>query len=138
MKRDLIVAGLLVLLGVSCILKPIDNPIVLAFWNPVGFSGLVILLAGLIYMRWDISALVLLAVYLYLYSNSQVKHTEERRVEVEKNIDNDRFDPRTSVDIGFADGTITHDSPIIRGWTKDASPLLTYPPSQATLRSMNG
>ena len=119
-------------------LKPIQHPVVVAFWHPVGFSGLIILLAVLIFLRWDLSALVLVAVYLYLYNNSQVRNTEERRVEVERNIDNERFNPRTSVDIGFADGTLTHDPPKMLGWTKDASPLLLYPPSQETLRAMNG
>lgn len=139
MKRDFIVAGLLALLGISCMLKPIQNPIVIAFWHPVGFSGLIILLAALIFLRFDISALVLLAVYLYLYNNSQVRYTEERRVEIEKGIDDERFNPRTSVDIGFAEGWLTHDVPKMLGWTQDDSrPLLLFPPSDATLRSMSG
>lgn len=138
MKRDYIVATLLVLLGLSCMLKPIQNPIIVSFWHPVGFSSMIILLAVLIFLRWDISALILVAVYLYIYNNSHVENTEERRVEVEKNIDDERFNPRTSVDIGFADGWLTHDVPKMLGWTKDASPLLLYPPSDATLKSMSG
>ena len=138
MKRDIVVAGLLVLLGVSCMFKPIQNPIIVAFWHPAGFSTMILLLAALIFLRWDLSALVLLAVYAYLYSNTSVRNTEERRVEVEKNIDDERFNPRTSVDIGVADGRITHDAPSILGWTNDASPLLLYPPSDATLKSMSG
>jgi hypothetical protein len=138
MKRDFIVAGLLALLGVSCMLKPIQHPIILAFWNPVGFSSLIISLAFLIYLRWDISALVLVALYLYIYNNTTIHSSHETRVDMEKSIDNERFNPYTSVDIGFADGRLTHDSPSILGWTKDASPLLTYPPSQETLRSLNG
>lgn len=135
MKRDLIVAGLLVLLGVSCMLKPIQNPIVVAFWHPVGFSSMIILLAALIFMRWDVSALVLLAVYIYLYSNSW---SEDRRVETERTIDEERFNPRTSVDIGFADGRLSHDSPSMLYKGSGASPLLVYPPSESTLRSLNG
>ena len=138
MKRDFIVAGLVALLGVSCLLKPIQNPIIVAFWHPVGFSSLIILLAGLIFLRWDVSALVLLAVYLYLYNNSHVRNTEERRVEVEKTIDEDRFNPFSSVDIGFATGLLTHDSPSMIGSTKGTSPLLLYPPSDATLKTMSG
>lgn len=138
MKRDFVVAGLLLLLGLSCMFKPIQNPIIASFWHPVGFSSMVVLLAALIFLRWDLSALVLLAVYAYLYSNSSVRDTEERRVEVEKNIDDERFNPRTSVDIGIADGRIKHDPPSILGWTQDASPLLLYPPSDATLKSMSG
>lgn len=138
MKRDFIVAGLLLLLGLSCLLKPIQNPIIIAFWHPVGFSGLIIMLAALIFLRWDVSALVLLAVYLYIYSNGMIEYTEEKRLEVDRNIDDERFNPRTSVDIGFADGWLTHDVPKMLGWTKDASPLLLYPPSDATLESMSG
>ena len=138
MKRDFIVAGLLLLLGLSCMLKPIQHPVVVAFWHPAGFSGLIILLAVLIFLRWDLSALVLVAVYLYIYNNSHVRNTEERRVEVERNIDEERFNPHTSVDIGFADGWLTHDAPKMLGWTKDASPLLLYPPSQDTLRTLSG
>jgi len=138
MKRDFLVAGLLVLLGVSCMFKPIHNPIITAFWHPAGFPGVVVLLAALVFLRWDMSALVLLAVYAYLYSNCSVRDLEERRVEVEKNIDDERFNPRTSVDIGVADGRIKHDAPSILGWTQDASPLLLYPPSTETLRSMSG
>ena len=138
MKRDLIVAGLLVLLGLSCMLKPIQNPIIIAFWHPVGFSGLIILLAALIFMRWDISALVLLAVYVYLYSNSNLRWSEERRVESELTIDEERFNARTSVDIGFADGRLTHDGPSMLHKGSGVSPLLVYPPSESTLQSLSG
>ena len=137
-KRDYIVAGLLGLLGLSCLLKPIRNPIISTFWNPVGVSTLVILLAALLFLRMDLAALVLVAIYLYLYNNSHVQNLEERRVEVERNIDEERFNPRSSVDIGFADGRLVHDTPKMEGWTKDASPLLLFPPSQETLRAMNG
>jgi hypothetical protein len=137
-KRDYIVAGLLGLLGASCLLKPIRNPIIATFWNPVGVSTLVILLAALIFLRMDLAALVLVAIYLYLYNNSHIRNTEERRVEVERGIDEERFNPRTSIDIQFADGTAVHDRPSMLGWTKDASPLLVYPPSEATLKSMSG
>ena len=86
----------------------------------------------------DMTALVLLAFYLYLYNNSQVEYSEDRRVEVEKQTDDARFDSRTSIDIQFADGTVKHESPSISGWTKDAGPLLTYPPSSDTLKSLSG
>ena len=86
----------------------------------------------------DLTALVLVALYLYLYNNSHVQNLEERRLAVEKDIDDARFDPRTSIDIQFAQGSVTHAPPDILGWTKDASPLLLFPPSQYTLWSLSG
>lgn len=138
MKRDFIVAGLLALLGISCLYQPIRNPVVIAFWHPVSLTGLIVLLATLLFLRWDLSALVLVAVYLYIYNNSSIQNLEERRVEVEVSEDNDRFDARTSIDIQFAEGTVKHAPPSILGWTKDAAPLLLYPPTTSTLNSLNG
>jgi hypothetical protein len=138
MSRDFLVAGLVALFTASCLYKPIRDPIVLAFWQPPVAPTLLILLALMVYLRMDMTALVLVALYLYLYNNSHVQNLEDRRVSVEKQMDDDRFDPRTSIDIQFAEGTVTHAPPDILGWTKDASPLLVYPPSESILRSLSG
>ena len=138
MHRDFVVAGLVALFTTSCLYKPIRDPVVVAFWKPPVAPILLILLALTVYLRMDLTAIVLVALYLYLYNNSHVQSLEDRRVAVEKDTDDERFNPRTSIDIQFAEGTVTHAPPDILGWTKDASPLLIYPPSQDTLRSLNG
>ena len=138
MHRDFLVAGLVALFTASCLYKPIRDPVVVAFWQPPVAPALLILLALTIYLRMDLTALVLVAFYLYLYNNSHVQNLEDRRVAVEKTIDDARFDGRSSIDIQFAEGTVTHAPPDILGWTEDASPLLLFPPSSETLKSLSG
>lgn len=136
MKRDFVVAGLVALFTASCLYKPIRDPVVVAFWKPPVAPSLLILLALVVYLRMDLTALVLVALYLYLYNSPQ--YLEDRRVVVEREKDDERFNPRTSIDIQFAEGTVTHSPPDILGWTKDTSPLVLFPPSQDVLRSLNG
>ena len=138
MNRDFVVAGLVALFTASCLYKPIRDPVVVAFWKPPVAPVLLILLALTVYLRMDMTALVLVALYLYLYNNTHVQSLEDRRVAVEKDVDDGRFDGRTSIDIQFAEGTVTHAPPDILGWTKDTSPLLLFPPSTDTLKSMSG
>jgi hypothetical protein len=138
MNRDFVVAGLVALFTASCLYKPIRDPVVVAFWKPPVAPTLLILLALVVYLRMDMTALVLVALYLYLYNDSHVQNLEDRRVSVEREKDDERFNPRTSIDIQFAEGTVTHAPPDILGWTKDAAPLLLFPPSQDTLWSLNG
>lgn len=138
MNRDFLVAGLVALFTASCLYKPIRDPVVLAFWQPPVPPTLLILLSLVVYLRMDLTALVLVALYLYLYNNSHVHSLEERRLAVEKESDDERFNPRTSIDIQFAEGTVTHAPPDILGWTKDVSPLLVYPPTINVMRSLNG
>ena len=138
MNRDFVVAGLVALFTASCLYKPIRDPVVLAFWQPPVTPALFIVLALAIYLRLDMTVLVLVSLYLYLYNNSYIQTLEDRRVIMEKEVDDARFDARTSIDIQFAQGTVTHAPPSILGWAKAASPLLLFPPSENTLRSLNG
>ena len=138
MNRDVVVAGLAALFTASCLYKPIRDPVVVAFWKPPVAPALLIVLALAVYLRLDLTALVLVALYLYLYNNSYIQTLEDRRVIMEKEVDDARFDGRSSIDIQFAEGSVTHAPPSILGSTKDASPLLLFPPSEDTLRSLSG
>ena len=138
MNPDFVLAGLAALIGLTFLYKPIRDPIVVAFWHPTSFPIVLVLAAGLIYFNLDLTALVLIVLYLYIHNNSHLKSSEDERVEHEVSIDDERFNPLSSVDIQFADGTAKHDPPIMIGWTKAPAPLLLFPPSQDTLRSMNG
>ena len=139
MNRDFIVAGLVSFLGLSMLYKPIRDPaVVLLTTSRVVFPVFLILVAGLVYLRLDITTLVVIALYLYVHNNIHLITSEDNRVHEELEVDDERFNPSTSVDIQFADGTAKHDPPAMLGWTKDASPLLLFPPSHDTLRSMSG
>ena len=139
MNRDFIVAGLVSFLGLSMLYKPIRDPaVVLLTTSRLVFPAFLGLLAVLLYLRLDLTTLIVIAIYLYIHNNSHINTSEDHRVHEELEVDDERFNPATSVDIQFADGTARHDPPSMLGWTKDASPLLLFPPSQDTLRSMSG
>jgi hypothetical protein len=63
--------------------------------------------------------------------------SDAKRVFLEVGRDNARFDHATSIDLQFADGTVTHASPSL--YFKPSFPtLLVFPPSPETLHEMNG
>jgi hypothetical protein len=64
--------------------------------------------------------------------------SDERRLHIDVGLDQSRFNPNTSVDLQWANGTTVHDSPNMMHKDRDVSSLLLYPPSQDTLRGMSG
>jgi hypothetical protein len=105
------------------------------------------------------STVILLGVIAYLYSQGLVYtslafgimsvyllkdlwtnwvNSDARRLHLDVGLDQARFNPNTSVDLQWANGSVVHDSPNMLHLDRDASPLLLYPPSQATLESMCG
>jgi len=63
--------------------------------------------------------------------------SDARRLYLEVGRDNERFDPLSSIDIQMANGDVTHSSPSI--YHKDTQlGLLVFPPSESTLKEMNG
>lgn len=80
----------------------------------------------------------LVAVYLLKDVWTHWVASDERRLYLDVGLDNARFDPRTSVDLQFANGTTVHDSPNMLHKDRDQSGLLLFPPSSATLASMSG
>jgi hypothetical protein len=102
----------------------VRDPVVLQVWQPAGIVSLVFALVGLVYLRWDFSALVLLVVFLFLYSKSGMD-----RLEVDRSTDRARFDPRFSLDLQMASGAVVHEPPRLHD--KGPPPLLVYPPTFA-------
>lgn len=90
---------------------------------------------GLVY-----TSLAAAIVSIYLLKDVWTKwvNSDDRRLFIDMGLDHARFNPNTSVDLQWANGTAVHDSPNMLHKDRDASPLLLYPPSQDTLRSMSG
>jgi hypothetical protein len=106
--------------------------------------GATILLLGSIvylysqgYLRTSL-ALALLSMFLLKSLWTTWPLSDERRLYLDLGADNARFDPRTSIDLQFANGSAIHDSPNMLHKDGDATPLLLYPPSDATLASLSG
>ena len=88
---------------------------------------------------YKLVAVVLVGVLIYLASEwGTYTSTPQRQIYVDKLTDDARFEPSMSVDLQVANHDILHQIPRMLDQTKDASPLLTYPPSDATLRELSG
>lgn len=138
MKRDFLVASLVALVALLSLKTSIGGYIVLAFWHPVGSLVFFVILGALAYFKLFVSAAVLSAFGYYMFTRSAVRNSHDRRLDAEKSLDDARFNPENSVDIQFAEGIAKHDPPHILASTSGPGPLLLYPPSEDTLRSMSG
>jgi hypothetical protein len=106
--------------------------------------GATILLLGLmawVYNRglhYTFLALAILSVFILKDVWSGWVQSDARRLYLEMGRDQDRFDPATSIDLQFANGSVTHFAPKMYGNDNAPSPLLIFPPSAGTQLEMNG
>ena len=106
-----------------------------------GATVLILSFVAYVYSRgyvYTTLALALVSVYLMKDLWTTWVNSDQRRLELDIGKDLTRFDPRTSVDLQWATKSVEHDSPNMLYKGVDAGPLLVYPPSEATLRSMSG
>ncbi len=102
----------------------------------------ILLLGGLVALYWkglhySFLVFALLSVYLLADIWRHWTTSDARRLHLEIGRDQDRFDPSSSIDIQFANGSVTHSPPSL--YAKDWAPtLLVFPPSAETLAEMNG
>ena len=80
----------------------------------------------------------LLSVYLLKDVWTRWVASDARRLYLDMGRDQARFNEATSVDLQWGNKSTTYDSPNMLRKDGDATPLLLYPPSQATLESMSG
>lgn len=83
-------------------------------------------------------SLALVVVFLLKDMWSAYPRSDARRLYLDVQRDKARFDPATSIDIQFGNGTAKHDSPNMLRKDTDSSPLLQFPPSVEVLRQMSG
>jgi len=106
-----------------------------------GATVLILSLIAYIYWRkYFYTALALSLVSVYLLKDVWVSYprSDLRRLNLERSRDEARFDPTTSVDLQWANGDASHDSPRMRQKGGDNQPLLIFPPSSETLAEMCG
>jgi hypothetical protein len=101
-----------------------------------------LLLGGIVMMycyKYHASALVaaLLSVYLLKTIWTTWPRSDDRRLHLEIGRDQARFNPANSIDLQFANGTATHNLPVLL--VQPSFPeMLVFPPSSETQREMNG
>jgi uncharacterized protein (DUF58 family) len=80
----------------------------------------------------------LLAVYIIYQTWTVYRRSDTRRLNQEVSKDQARFDPATSIDIQFANGTAVHDSPNMLAKDKDRDHLLVFPPTPEVQQQLSG
>ena len=106
--------------------------------------GATVLLLGIAVYLYNIGMLytslvfVLISVYLLNDVWARWGSSDARRQYLDMGRDQARFNEATSVDLQWANRSAIHDSPNMLRKDGDATPLLLYPPSEATLESMSG
>jgi hypothetical protein len=143
MKKDII--GALVLAGVFVVMLAtgVKFPWILEYklhlTRPV--STILILGAVAVLYEYNYRATALVAGLLSIYLLKTIwvnwPSSDERRLYLEVGRDNARFDPNTSIDLQFANGTAKHDMPHLLA-PPSFTELLIFPPSAETQRDMNG
>ena len=144
MPRDTLYA--LVLLGIFGLVilnrkfTDVLLEVLISFTRP---GSTMILLAVILYLYaigFTYTALVFALVSVYLLKDvwNHWVSSDARRLYLDIGRDQARFNESGSVDLQWANRAIIHDSPNMLHKDVDATPLLLYPPSQATLESMSG
>jgi len=142
-KKDL--GGAIALIGVFAVTLAVGSQFpegleaLLFLGRPLSTALLLGGIALLYCYKYQATALVagLLSVYLLKNMWSTWPRSDERRLHLEVGRDQARFDPATSIDLQFANGTAKHDLPVLL--VKPFFPeMLVFPPSSETLHEMNG
>jgi hypothetical protein len=143
MKKDL--AGAIVLIAVFAGMLAIGSQfpqgleMLLFLGRPLSTALLLGSIVALYCCNLRATALVagLLSVYLLKMMWSTWPRSDKRRLHLEVGRDQARFDPTTSIDLQFANGTVVHSLPHLL--VKPEFPeLLVFPPSAEVQRQMNG
>lgn len=143
MTRDftisLILIGLGVIIATTRQVSPGILEMLLALTRP---GATILLLSGVVWLYYthhQVSAIVasVLVVTLLRALWTTYPNSEARRLRMDISRDVARFDPSTSIDLQFANGTATHDAPslLVKPWNPS---MLVFPPSDATLAAMSG
>lgn len=143
-KKDL--GGALVLIGLFAAMTAVRAQ------YPTALEGLLLLgrplstaliTGGVVVLycyKYHATALVagLLSVYLLKTMWVTWPRSDARRLHLEVGRDNARFDPATSIDLQFANGSVTHSMPHMISPPAAFPELLVFPPSAEVQRDMNG
>jgi hypothetical protein len=107
--------------------------------RPASTAALLLVVVGLYWKKYVYSALAFAVLAVFLLKDLWQKYpsADVRREFQERQRDLARFDPNTSVDLQWANGTVTHDKPDL--YFQSGQPkLLIFPPSEETLHEMCG
>ena len=128
------------LLSTTLLWKPVLYPVLEFVSHSMSLVVLGLLFAYLFVLNMPLTAVVLAGVGLYLLREwSTYTKTPERQKYVDSVADDIRFDAGYSVDLQSANKILGFDAPsMLQPPIPFSEPLLTYPPSDETLRELSG
>jgi hypothetical protein len=134
--------GVLAVLGVVVVLKQFSFVLLELLLKLTRPGATVLLLSAVVWLYsknllYTALASTVLVVFLLHDLWTGYVRSDARRLFLEMGIDMARFDPLTSIDLQFANGTAVHDTPSMLSQGSRPA-LLVYPPSAETLEQMNG
>ena len=144
MTKDTLFALLLVGMFASVAIRGWFCYAVLEFLMTLTRPGSTALLLGIVVFLYSqklvYTTLIFAMLSIYLLTDvwTQWPSSDARQLYLDRSKDNARFEVSNSIDLAFARRTAIHDSPNMLQKDRDATPLLLYPPSDATLESMCG
>ena len=120
--------------------KPVLHPVLEFCSHSLSLVILGALFGYTIVLGMPLTAVVLAGVALYLIREwSTYTKTTDRQMYLDKVSDDIRFDAAYSLDLQSANKTLGFDAPsMLQPPIPQTEPLLTYPPSDATLMSLSG
>lgn len=113
--------------------------LLLGLTRPGATIVLLLVVLGLLYKKYTYTGLAFAVLAIYLLKDLWRKYpqSDARRLYNEIALDEQRFDPKYSVDLQWGNKSVKHDKPSFHFQT--ASPtLLVFPPSDKTLHEMCG
>ena len=139
MNKDEKVALGLGLISTLLLLPQVRYPVLELVGNPIGAVAGVLLILYALVNHHALVAIVLTAVVIYLM-NAQTKYVTSNAQQIYRDTvaDDSRFVAANSVDIQVANKTLVRDAPNMLNPPEPGPALLTYPPSDATLRELSG
>lgn len=143
MSRDFVVALGLIAVFIVLMATRTQVPQVLELLIALTRPGATILMLGsiavLYHYDYKLSALIagIMSIYLLKTVWTNWPRDDARRLHLEVGRDNARFDPSNSIDLQFANGSVTHALPhlLVQPFFPE---MLVFPPSAETQHEMNG
>lgn len=140
MNNDQKYAVAIGLLSTTLLSKSVRYPFLEFMAHPLSVVIAAIVVLYLVVLEYKTTAVVIVMIAIYLFNEwSLYTRTPERKLYIDSVQDDARFSLSDSIDLQWGAKLIRHDPPnILQGTIPPTEPLLTYPPSEETLFSMNG
>lgn len=144
MNNDILYAlGVLVLFVGVITQQSFGEPILEGLLSLTRPGATVLLLTVVLYFyiqRLIFTMIAVAVVVMFLLKDvwSNWVRSDARRLHLDVGRDQARFNPSTSIDLQFANGTATHAKPKMLQKDRDVSPLLIFPPSTEQMTEMCG